>query len=106
MSFVPQSYREGVEDSDDRCSGTVADTIRQGHIVTMSETGNDGLFYHAVLREITAAFLTPSSGDGELRGCVASLIDENGVDWVWRNRETVFDIIEFHGSGKKGSVSQ
>jgi hypothetical protein len=106
MSFVPQTNHEWVEDSDDGSAGIAVEILRREHVFTMPEMQDVGPFRQAVLREMTAAFLTTSTEEGELRGCVASLIDENGAEWVWRNRETVFDIIEFHGFVRKDGAYQ
>ena len=106
MSFVHQTYRDWIEEHEDGIVGAPAYTAPRRDVVSILDTQKHGLSGHGVLREIVADFLATSLEECQIRRCVEHLIDENGIEWVWRNRDIIADIMEFHGFIRKDAAQR
>ena len=59
------------------------------------------------LTRVMSDFVPDCATVDQIRRCVRELIEKNGADWVWSNKEIVSDFLEFHGFRReKGSLGQ
>jgi hypothetical protein len=50
-----------------------------------------------VLTLVMDEFVLDESEKQDLIDCAEEVIQGNGAEWVWQNREMLFDLLEFHG---------
>ena len=59
------------------------------------------------LTNVLSKFVLDRAEIEQIRKCIGDLVDKNGVEWVWDNKEIVSDFLEFHGfNRKKGSLER
>ncbi len=104
MSFVHQTYREWAGIHEDCDSGKSVETVLREDEGSVLDMLNHGLSKHGVLRDIVASFVVTSVEADQIRQCVEYLIGENGIEWVWKSRDIVKDIMEFHGFIRQNGV--
>ena len=56
-----------------------------------------------MLTNILNDFAAEQSDINRMRECAEYLIQENGAEWVWENKDIVSDLLEFHGFNRKRS---
>jgi len=54
-----------------------------------------------MLTNILNDFVVDQSDIDRMRECTEYLIQENGAEWVWENKDIVSDLLEFHGFNRK-----
>lgn len=55
----------------------------------------------AILTLIMDEFVLDESEKQDLMDCAEELIQGNGAEWVWHNRDMLLDLLEFHGYYRK-----
>lgn len=54
-----------------------------------------------VLTLVMDAFVLDESEKQNVMDCAEEMIQGNGAEWVWQNREMLLDLLEFHGYTRK-----
>jgi hypothetical protein len=54
-----------------------------------------------VLTLVMDEFVLEESEKQDLMDCAEEMIQGNGAEWVWHNREMLLDLLEFHGYTRK-----
>jgi len=63
----------------------------------MSDHQRTNALNSEVLTLVMDAFVLDESEKLNLMDCAEEMIQGNGAEWIWHNREMLIDLLEFHG---------
>jgi len=101
MAYVEQVCEEFTGRRHRKSEKIPADSYRETADDSAVESLPEGLTKHLVVTAILSDFRGNTINKNHIKVCVESLIGDNGIEWVWSNRETVTDMIELHGFERK-----
>ena len=81
-----------------------SDDERHERIDDLSNISNyhkTGTLNSVVLSLVMNEFVLDEAKKQDLMDCAEEVIQGNGAEWVWQNRDMLLDLLEFHGYTRK-----